>query len=75
MVIEKERVSLQSSRTSIREVVNECSPGGGALPSKPQAVMVSMIGFPEFPRLGAELAAAQQSRRTRTSDLALSNKP
>ena len=72
MVIENEGTSFQSIRTSIREVVKECSPGGGAMPSNPQAARVSIA---ELDGAGAELAAAQQSKTTKTSDFALSNKP
>jgi hypothetical protein len=71
MVTENDGALIQSSRTSISEFVNECSPGGGALDSKPHAAIVSII---PCPRLGAELAAAQQSKRTRTSDLDFSNR-
>jgi hypothetical protein len=72
MSIEKGGPSHQSSRTSIRDVVNECSPGGGARLSNPHAASISTVVLP--PSLGAELAAAQQSRRRRTLDLHLSNR-
>lgn len=71
MVIEKDGTFCQSPRTSIKVLVKECSLGGGARVSKPHATKDSMR---EFPRLGAELAAAQQSRNTTTSDFDLSNK-
>jgi hypothetical protein len=72
MVTENEGALIQSSRTSISEFVNECSPGGGALDSKPHAAIISMIPCPRLG--GAEAAAAQQSKRTRTSDLDFSNR-
>jgi hypothetical protein len=51
--------------------VKECSPGGGARDSKPQATMASMVPYCE--RM-VELAAAQVSRRMRTSDLAFAKR-
>lgn len=58
------------------DVVKECSPGGGARPSNPQAAIVSIYAFPCLgATVAAALAAAQQSKIMRTSDFPLSNRP
>jgi hypothetical protein len=51
--------------------VNECRPGWGAQVSKPQAAIVS-VTLELSASVGAPLAAAQQSRRRRTSESACS---
>ena len=68
---ENEGLVFQSSRTSMRVFENENLPGGGALPSKPEAAIVSVTPLPD---VVAELAAAQQSRSTNTSEEALLNR-
>lgn len=56
--------------SSTRLLVNECCPTPGANASKPHAAIISVI---PLQLLVAELAAAQQSRRIRTSDSACSS--
>ena len=51
--------------------MNENLPGSAAILSHPQAAIVSVTAVPP---LGAELAAEQQSRRSRTSAAAASNR-
>jgi len=68
MATENEGLSTHSSSTSIRVYVNERSEGDGAVVSNPQAAIVSIVPEP-IPE--AELAAAQQSSKTKTSDAAV----
>jgi hypothetical protein len=49
----------------MRALVNENRPGSAAILSQPQAAMVSVRAVPPF---GAELAAEQQSSKSRTSE-------
>jgi len=56
----------------VRVFVNECSPGGGALLSNPQAAIVSITANWD---VVAELAAAHVSKRIRTSDFAVPKRP
>lgn len=58
------------------DAVKECSPGGGAIVSNPQAAMTSMWASPcRGPEVAAALAAAQQSKMTSRSDFPRSNSP
>jgi hypothetical protein len=57
------------SSTSISSHVNECAPGSGAWASNPQAAIVSFVPITFGDKVAAE-AAAQQSKRKRTSALA-----
>lgn len=54
----------------MRVSVKENRPGSGAIDSHPHAAIVSVTAWPV---IGAALAAEQQSRSRRTSDLAFSN--
>jgi hypothetical protein len=69
--MEKEGLAFQSLRISMSVLVKENLPGGGAMPSNPQAAIVSRTPFPD---VVAALAAAQQSNSTNTSEIALLNK-
>lgn len=69
---ENDGLLIQSRSTSMRVFVIECSPGGGALRSNPQAAIVSITAYCD---VVAELAAAHVSSRMRTSDFAAPKSP